>query len=495
MIAPLFSLRRTSVGRRVRCHAGWSALAIYFIVALILFGKPLWHEGECLCGQTPDAGTFAWAFEWWPHALTHGLNPFTPKLLYAPEGINLAHGQLIPVAALLFAPITAVAGPLFALNLAVFLSPVLAAFFAFLLCRRVTGAYAPALVGGWLFGFSTYVLAQMTSHLNLALVFPIPAIVHLVLRRVDGDIARSWFVALTTLALTALFGFSPEIFVSFAALGTLALIVATVAWAPTLRQRIRTTATELIAALGLTALLVSPYLYYAAKPGMLPILPWRTEKFSNDLLGFVLPTPTTAVGGEALTSTTYSFTAGLVEGSVYLGPPLLILIVVALVTGRRRPAVRVLGVVLVVAAVMSLGSRLHVDGQRLIPLPWAAFNEIPVSGHFNPCEVFALCLPLRRGSRSNMARREAAAAARLGARDGRRGSAMACDGIGSVAQSAAHPGAVHRLGLPARNHCAGHGADSTDRHCRQRHAVAGRIAFALSNGWRLRRPARSPRPV
>ena len=55
---------------------------------------------------------------------------------------------LVPGAALIFYPVTAIAGPLFAYNLAMLLCPVLAAFFTFLLCRRLTGQFWPALFGG-----------------------------------------------------------------------------------------------------------------------------------------------------------------------------------------------------------------------------------------------------------------------------------------------------------------------------------------------------------
>ena len=53
-------------------------------------------------------------------------------------------------------------------------------------------------------------------------------------------------------------------------------------------------------------MIVSPYLYYAFQPGGLPILVWRTDMFSNDLLGFVIPTEVTKLGGTNLLSTSGS---------------------------------------------------------------------------------------------------------------------------------------------------------------------------------------------
>jgi hypothetical protein len=87
------------------------AFVVYLIASLLLFGQPLLHSNRCICLGT-DEGTFIWAFAWWPHALVHGLNPFHSDIIYAPEGFNIALGALVPGAALLFAPVTALAGPL-----------------------------------------------------------------------------------------------------------------------------------------------------------------------------------------------------------------------------------------------------------------------------------------------------------------------------------------------------------------------------------------------
>ena len=117
------------------------------IAALVLFGEPLLHSHQCTCLGT-DEGIFVWAFAWWPHALLHGSNPFHSDIVYAPQGFTIALGALVPGAALIFYPVTAIAGPLFAYNLAMLLCPVLAAFFTFLLCRRLTGQFWPALFCG-----------------------------------------------------------------------------------------------------------------------------------------------------------------------------------------------------------------------------------------------------------------------------------------------------------------------------------------------------------
>jgi hypothetical protein len=325
-----------------------------------------------------------WAFDWWPHAVWHGLNPFYSHLVYAPGGFDVAHGELVPGAALLLAPVTAIAGPLFAFNLAMLLSPVLAAFFAFLLCRRLTGAFWPSLLGGWLFGFSTYMLGQLTSHPALTLVFLVPAIVHLVVRALAGEL-RGWrLVALLAAALTLQFFFSAEVFVTFTMFAAVALVLAYALGDGTARARLRGVLGPVALAYALTAVLSAPYLYYALKPGGLPVLPWRTDKFSNDLLAFFVPTQITQAGGLRFLSTSREFTAGHVEGGAYLGLPLLALAALAAWRGRRRLEVQVMLGTLLVVAVLTLGGQLHVGGAKSVPLPWAAVHELPVLGLMTP---------------------------------------------------------------------------------------------------------------
>lgn len=116
--------------------------------------------------------------------------------------------------------ITAAAGPVAAYNL---LAPTLAAFTAFLLCRRITGKWLPSLVGGYLFGFSSYEIGQLFGHPNLTLVFLLPVMVHLVLRRVDGELPVGRFVAAMAACVVAQALLSPEIAVMFSLFGAVAL--------------------------------------------------------------------------------------------------------------------------------------------------------------------------------------------------------------------------------------------------------------------------------
>ena len=358
-----------------------AAFVVYALATLALFGKPLLGGGahQCICLGT-DESIFVWAFAWWPHALIHGLNPFYSRIIYAPQGFDLALGALVPGAALIFSPVTAIWGPLSAYNVAMLLCPALAAFFAFLLCRRLTARFWPSLLGGWCFGYSTYMLGQLLGHMQLTLVFLLPAIVHVVLRGLADELSDARFVALLVLALTLQLYFSAEVFVSLTLFGAIALAVAFVFGDAELRGRLRTVLARIGLAYGATAVLTSPYLYYAAQPGGLPIFPARTEMFSNDLLGFVVPTQVTKLGGARFVSTSSRFTAGFVEGGTYFGLPLIVMMFLGARRCWRRVEGKVLILTLAVVVVCSFGSHLHVGGSAGIPLPWALADHLPVLG-------------------------------------------------------------------------------------------------------------------
>ena len=376
-----------SIREGPRRHGALAAFCVYLIASLVLFGRPLLDDPShtCLCiGSTTDAGVIAWALEWWPHALLHGLNPFHPRIIYAPQGMDIALGALMPGLALALAPITALAGPLFTYSLAVLLGPPLAAFFAFLLCRRLTGAFWPSLVGGWLFGFSAYLLGQDAGHLNLTFVFLVPAIVHLWVRASARERSRRRFAVLLALALIGQFSLSVEVLVTFTLFAVVALLLFWLLGGTESRESIRPLLVPAVIAYLATAIVVSPYLYYALQPGGSPVDLARGEMFSNDLLGFVVPTEMLRVGGVHFLSTSLRFTAGAIEGGAYLGLPLIVLLLLSARAGWRRVEVKVMACVLLIVAICSLGARLHVRGAESVPLPWDVVARLPVLGQLLP---------------------------------------------------------------------------------------------------------------
>jgi hypothetical protein len=163
---------RRALARRPRL----AALLIYLGFAAIVFGRAAApHFTTIYLGDGIDQAFFIWCLVWWPYAIAHYLNPFVTKLIFAPVGFNLTWSTSIPLLSLLAFALTATLGPITTFNLLCVVCPALSAWTAFLLCHSLTGRLGPSILGGYIFGFSSYMLAQMFGgHLNLLAAFLIP---------------------------------------------------------------------------------------------------------------------------------------------------------------------------------------------------------------------------------------------------------------------------------------------------------------------------------
>jgi hypothetical protein len=372
-----------------------SAYLLYLLASVLLFGRGAVAHPDtvCACIGTEDPAAHMWSLVWWPHAVAEGLNPLRPDVIWTPDGVNLAHsGAAIPAWAFVLAPVTLTAGPLVAYNVASLLSPVLAASFAYLLCRYVTRAFGPALVGGFVFGFGTYMAAHLLGHLTLVGIFPVPALVYLVLRRLDDDISTRRFVVLGAASFVLLLLLSPEVLLTGLGFGALALLLA-YATNPSARARLRRLVVPLLAAGGVAMVVTSPFLYGVFDGlGDADKQAWRTftDLYRADALNVVVPTEVTGLGHQWFRGMSSDFTyRSPAEAASYIGLALLVITVAFAISSRRRPAARVLVPVIVVSYVLSLGSHLDIAGHSTdIPLPWKLLHPLPVFDHIMPPRLF-----------------------------------------------------------------------------------------------------------
>jgi hypothetical protein len=296
------------------------------------------------------------------------MNPFFTSALFVPDKVDLGGVTAVPLAAFVAAPITLLFGPIVSYNLWMLASPTLAAFFAFLLCRYITRSFAASLVGGYVFGFSTYMLGQMLGHLHLVLIFPIPAAIHLTLRLIDGRISQRRFIVLMALCLTTLFLCSSEITFTFVPLGAIALAAA-YAFAPTDRERIIAAAKMILVAGVAAAVVTSPWIYYGLK-GNVQFAP--SENGGGDAIGFFIPSSLVRLGRKyfAALATATNNSGSLAECATYVGVPLALIFARYSITRWRLVSTRILVVILAVIVVLQFGGRLHIAGYSTIPLPW-----------------------------------------------------------------------------------------------------------------------------
>ena len=62
---------------------------------------------ELNAGNRYGPQIYVWCFEWWPFAIAHRLAAFHPRVMWAPEGMDLAWGATsVPLLSVMAAPVT-----------------------------------------------------------------------------------------------------------------------------------------------------------------------------------------------------------------------------------------------------------------------------------------------------------------------------------------------------------------------------------------------------
>jgi hypothetical protein len=369
-------------------HPRATALAIFVALSFLYFGLPVAaHPGRDYIGLGFDPQLFVWAFAWWPHAIGNAENPFVTHAVWAPVGVNLAWTTSIPGLALALTPVTLLAGPVVSYNVVSVLLPALAAWTAFLLCRRLTRSFWPSLAGGYLFGFSSYMLGQTEGHLHMSSVFLLPLLALTVLAFLDGSLGRLRFAGLLGALLAFQLLLSTEVFFT-ATLGLAVCTLVAFATAPSVRRRLVRGIPPALAAYALAALVASPILVYALTDFEGESLN-DPDDFPADLANLVVPTHLSALSRGPARTVAASFLGNSSENGAYLGVPLLVIVGWFCWRARRSEGGRFLAAVLAVGIVTELGTELHVRGHAYFPLPWKLVAELPAFNNVLPVRFSA----------------------------------------------------------------------------------------------------------
>lgn len=371
---------------RTARHLG--VIAVFAVPAAVLW----WHVWSqhpastlaCTCG---DAGQAVWFIAWPAHAIAHGLDPLVSTAVWSPSGANLLSNASFPVVGIVLAPLTWLAGPVVSTNVALTLAPALSAWGAWLACRRVVGRTAPAWVAGLLFGYSPFIVTNDASgHIGLALLVVPPLMVVVLYDLWTGARPATRQGILLGVLAAVQFLISAEVLAVLLLAGAVgAVTLALVAWHP-IKQRWHELA-RAAAVAALVALVLADFPLWLALFGPRHITgaPWNGLAVeANRLSGLVdagntiARTPLLELGG-------YEGPSG--PPSDFLGIVLLVLAVASAAVTWRRRATRVLTVVAVATAVLSLGVVLWTTGitrAHSIWLPWRLFATLPLVGSVGP---------------------------------------------------------------------------------------------------------------
>jgi len=388
---PSSPARRTATRRR-RTHllVALAALALATYVTNGLWRQPFLHA---IADNVGDQAFFEWVLSYGVHLLRHGGDPYFTTMLNTPAGVNLAANTSITVYAILFAPLTILAGPQISFVTILTLNLAGSAFAWYLfLGRWVTRNRAAAALGGLFCGFAPGFVSHANGHLNWTSGWIAPLVLWWLFKlREEGRWLRNGAVLGVLLGV----GFSIAAEALFFTALAGGIFVVTWSLARATRADARAALPTMLAALGVTgvvasALLAYPLYMHFAGPQTFTGTGFNQRHYAEDIASFISYSDRTLAARVGLSS---DLAPNPTEQTSFFGVPLMVVIVVSLVMlwrqadQRGRATLRALVVTGGVFLVVSLGPRLLVFGHETdIPLPYALLRRLP---------LFDSALPLR----------------------------------------------------------------------------------------------------
>jgi hypothetical protein len=366
----------------------WRNHAIAFLAFLalgVVFLLPgSLRPSSALLGYPGDNFQHAWFVWHFARAVAHGYDPFYTRLMFYPSRVTLAWSTIDPVAALLAMPLSLTVGPVVAYNLSLILQLALAAFCGRLLCLRITRNEPAAFVGGMVFGFSSFLLAQALGHLSLVTAFAFPLFV-LALDRIWEAESPSWKMGVPlglALLLAALSHYNYVVVCLLFAF--LWIAIDTVRGSAANGRRLIARVWRPLAAGTATFVAgFAPLLWIMlGHSAQIPASRTATHLgvFSADVLGFLIPSWNHILFGRfAYDMNPRIFVAGF-EGTVYVGLVVLALAAIGFWKGRKAREAWAMRAAFLLAIfyLLSLGPEPRLLGYPLhVPGPAALFYLFP----------------------------------------------------------------------------------------------------------------------
>ncbi|MBL7256440.1 DUF2079 domain-containing protein [Paractinoplanes lichenicola] len=368
----------------------WRSHLFVALAALVLAGyvvSRLWQDPfeHAVAENVGDQAFFEWVLSYGVHLVQHGGDPFFTDLLNVPDGVNLAANTSITVYAILFVPLTMLAGPqiTFLTILTLNLAGSAYAWYLFL-GRWITASRAAAALAGLFCGFAPGFIAHANGHLNWTSGWIAPLVLWRLLKMRDPG---RWLRNGLLLGLTLALGFSIAAEGLFFAAMAGGVFVIVWALSPVNRAEARAALPKFLAGLGVTAvvagaLLAYPLYMHFAGPQTFKGTGFNQRHYSEDLISFFSFADRSLASWAGLGN---DYAANRTEEQSFFGLPLMVLILVSLLMlyrngdDRRRATLRALMVVGGLFLLISLGPRLRIAGQETdLPLLYALLQHAPL---------------------------------------------------------------------------------------------------------------------
>jgi hypothetical protein len=276
-----------------------------------------------------------------------------------------------------FAPITHFlgAGVSVALALTLGLAGTAAAWY-WVLSRHLVTSRVAAWIGGLWCGFAPTMISHANGHVNFVSQFVVPVLVWQVLRlREPGRIVRGGVAVGLLIVLQVFINEEMLLFT------TLTLAVFVLGYAAMAPRAARTLAPRFAGGLAVAAavsgaLLAYPLWFQFAGPGSYHGQPFPPQQYVTDLLSVGAYARQSLAGDRGVAR---ALSVSATEDNTFFGPPLLVMLAVAVALLWRSVAARAAALAGLVLLVVSMGPTLRVAGHQTgIPLPFGLVSHVPV---------------------------------------------------------------------------------------------------------------------
>jgi hypothetical protein len=377
----------------------WAAviLALYLVGAYYVTST-LWINPRNLrqAGDPQDVNQATWFLRYTATAIKHFRLPaLSTMAMNAPHGVNLMWNTSLLLPGIVAAPVTALYGAQVGLTFLLVVGFAGSAASMYYVLRRWQASQLAAALGGFLYGFSPALVDSGIGHYSLVIAILPPLIIDRVLRLVtdrSGALRNGIWLGLLVAA---------ELFVSEEALvdtviATVILLVVLALCRPReVVSRVRPMLTGLGTA-GVIALVLCARALWVQFHGVRTgsaettvIINYQGHKTNLGTLPYAFINPSSLVLLHTHTSGVIAnyYPQPLPEYLAYLGVPMIIVLLAAIVYFWKYLPIRVAGLTCIVLEWLGMGARPMRPGMFTLPgwlLPWGAVQHVPLLGGMVP---------------------------------------------------------------------------------------------------------------
>ncbi len=382
---------------RRRGLLGWissaQAITMYaYIVGALFVTSGLWihPSGRYQTGDPADVDQANWFVRYAATAVSHFRLPALETVaMNAPHGVNLMWNTSLLLPGVVVSPVTLLFGPQVALTTLLVIGFAGSAAAMFYVLRYWGASILAAALGGFLYGFSPALVDSGIGHYSLVLAMLPPLMIDRVLRLVTGRgsaVRNGLWLGL--LAAAQLF-ISEELLTITIIAAAILLVVLALSRPREVLSRVRPALIGLATAAGAALVLSARGLWVqfhgvATKNAAATVIISYHGKLTN--LGtlpdaFVNPSTSVLLHTHGTGVIANNYPQPLPEYLAYLGVPLIILLLVAIVYFWRHLAIRVAGITCILLEWLAMGSKPIQANVVTLPsflLPWHLVDKLPV---------------------------------------------------------------------------------------------------------------------